>query len=77
MGQSPSQFWEQSFFIKAPTLTDKNLPDQTGKVCPVILLQLLQLLPQNPSQTSKDISTIEFDSISLFILSFLHTSSSH
>ncbi|KIW10523.1 hypothetical protein PV08_11487 [Exophiala spinifera] len=25
-------FWNQSFFIPAPTVTEKNLPDQTGKV---------------------------------------------
>jgi retinol dehydrogenase 12 len=25
-------FWNQSFFLPQPTLTEKNLPDQTGKV---------------------------------------------
>lgn len=27
-----SGFWTQSFFIAEPPLTEKNLPDQTGKV---------------------------------------------
>ncbi|KAF2654367.1 NAD(P)-binding protein [Lophiostoma macrostomum CBS 122681] len=32
MGSSLSAFWDQSFFIPQPTFTDKELPDQTGKV---------------------------------------------
>jgi retinol dehydrogenase-12 len=39
MGQKLFMFWEQSFFIPPPTFTDKDLPDQTGKV-------LLHLSPQ-------------------------------
>ena len=27
-----SRFWDQSFFIPTPSLTEKNLPDQTGRV---------------------------------------------
>ncbi len=27
-----ARFWNQSFFIPKPSLTEKNLPDQTGRV---------------------------------------------
>ena len=50
MGQILSHFWQQSFFIPAPTLTENNLPDQHGKVAIVtgsntgVGFQLAQIL---------------------------------
>jgi retinol dehydrogenase-12 len=43
MGQKLSMFWEQSFFLSPPTFTDRELPDQTGKVNLNTLSVLLQL----------------------------------
>ncbi|KAF2804980.1 short-chain dehydrogenase [Mytilinidion resinicola] len=32
MGSTFSRFWDQTYFIPKPTFTEKDLPDQTGKV---------------------------------------------